>query len=270
MLKGIIDSIKVFRDNIYNFFPKRRDAAMELVDALSSNTTAQSVVELSLNPVHRRNYCSITRVLDEIPETSSIERKQQNKTLAKLLSSCCPALETRPYHLFGLDCTSSARMYSKTLSDRGFVYAPNTISCNKPVTIGHQYSIAAYLPEKTSANSPPWIIPLSCERVGTSQNGIEIGMSQISECINANEAFKGSLCISVGDCAYSNPFSLFEAAKNPHQIHVSRVRNNRTLYRQAAQLKNKGRTKKYGNKFKLKDRRTWGKPNEEQIGRAHV
>jgi hypothetical protein len=209
MLDEIVNVLKNFRDKIYNYFPSRRDAAMELVDALSSNTTAKSIVELSLNPVHRRNYCSITRVLDEIPATSEIEKKQQNKELISLLSTCCPAPEKRSYHLFGVDCTSGARVHSQTLSDRGFVYTPNTISGNKPVTIGHQYSIAAYLPEELSENSPPWIIPLSCERVGTNQNGIIIGMRQISDCINANEAFKDSLCVSVGDCAYSNPYSLF-------------------------------------------------------------
>jgi hypothetical protein len=65
MLEEIVPILKKFRDRIYRFFPFRRDAAMDLVDALSSNTTACSVVELSLSPLHRRNYCSITRVLDE-------------------------------------------------------------------------------------------------------------------------------------------------------------------------------------------------------------
>ena len=66
MLKEIVPVLKNFRDKIYRFFPSRRDAAMELVDALSSNKTATSVVELSLSPLHRRNYCSITRVLDVV------------------------------------------------------------------------------------------------------------------------------------------------------------------------------------------------------------
>jgi len=65
MLDEIVPVLKNFRDQIYQFFPSRQDAAMELVDALSSNTNATSVVELSLNPLHRRNYCSITRVVDE-------------------------------------------------------------------------------------------------------------------------------------------------------------------------------------------------------------
>lgn len=194
---------------------------------------------------------------------SAPERKQQNQELTKVLATCCPTLKKRQYHLFGVDCTSGARIHSKTLSDRSFVYTPNTISGNKPITIGHQYSIAAYLPEKLLDNSPAWIIPLACERVGTDQNGVMMGMRQIDECIKSNESFKNNLCISVGDCAYSNPGSLFEARKNLNQIHMSRVRNNRTLYRQAIKHKrsqSKGRPKKYGKKFKLKDRRTWGKP----------
>ena len=65
MLEEIVPVLKNFRDSVYRLFSSRRDAAMELVDALSSNKTATHVVELSLSPLHRRNYCSITRVLDE-------------------------------------------------------------------------------------------------------------------------------------------------------------------------------------------------------------
>ena len=38
---------------------------MDLVDALSSNTQAHSVVELSLNPCFRRDYNSLFKGLDE-------------------------------------------------------------------------------------------------------------------------------------------------------------------------------------------------------------
>ncbi|MBX3708736.1 MAG: hypothetical protein KIT56_05785 [Gammaproteobacteria bacterium] len=62
MLDAIVNRAKQFREKIYQFFPSRRDAAMELVDSLASNTQAKSVVELSLDPLHRRNYCSITWV----------------------------------------------------------------------------------------------------------------------------------------------------------------------------------------------------------------
>ena len=168
MLEEIVPILKHFRDKIYQCFPSRRDAAMDLVDALSSNKTATSVVELSLSPLHRRNYCSITRVLDEYMPPDAVVAHQQKQTLTKLLSSLCPSTSPRTFHLFAVDCTPEPRVFSPTLEDRSYVYAPNTVCGNKPVTLGHKYSIAAYLPEK-SANTPPWLIPLACMRVDTTQ-----------------------------------------------------------------------------------------------------
>jgi hypothetical protein len=41
--------LAAYRQGLYDLFPRRADALMDLLDALSSNTTARSVVELSLN-----------------------------------------------------------------------------------------------------------------------------------------------------------------------------------------------------------------------------
>ncbi|OGT38479.1 MAG: hypothetical protein A3F11_05075 [Gammaproteobacteria bacterium RIFCSPHIGHO2_12_FULL_37_14] len=137
MLDAIVNRVKQFREKIYQFFPSRRDAAMELVDSLARNTQAKSVVELSLNPLHRRNYCSITRSIGEFYAGLSQEKKQrQNKQLTKILSECCSPLQKRPYHLFALDCTPNPRVFAKILSDRGIVHAPNQIYGNAPITIG--------------------------------------------------------------------------------------------------------------------------------------
>src|SRR5690348_16879942 len=109
---------------MYQFFHRRRDATMELVDSLSSNVNAKSVVELSLNPVHRRNYCSITRAVGEFYTTQESKRAKHQE-VTKLLSECCRVPEKRNYHLFGLDCTSHKRLFSPTLADRSFVYSPH-------------------------------------------------------------------------------------------------------------------------------------------------
>lgn len=257
MLDAIVNRVKQFREKIYQFFPSRRDAAMELVDSLASNTQAKSVVELSLNPLHRRNYCSITRSVDEFYAKQNHEEKQkQNKQLTRLLSECCSPSQKRRYHLFALDCTSNPRVFAKTLSDRGIVHAPNPIYGNAPITIGHQYSMAAYLPEKLLKDTPPWVVPLSCERVGTDQKGTLVGMEQISYCI-AQLIFKGTLCVSVGDCAYSDSSCISQANKNPEQVHVSRAKNNRVFYEALPEKKRKsrGRPKRYGKKFRLNSRR---------------
>lgn len=253
MLHAIVIRIKQFREKIYNFFPCRRDATMELIDALASNIHAKSVVELSLNPIYRRNYCSITRSIGEYyAKPNEVDKRQQNRQLTQILSACCPSLQKRSYHLIGLDCTSNPRLFSKTLPDRGIVHAPNTIFGNKPITIGHQYSMVVYLPEKMSEDSPPWVIPLSCERVSTTQKGTMLGMEQISHCL-AQSAFQSTLCVSVGDCAYSDSSCIDKANRNPDQVHISRVKNNRIFYNSPTEKRRKmrGRPKRYGKKFKL-------------------
>lgn len=257
MLDVIVNRVKQFREKIYQFFPSRRDAAMELVDSLASNTQAKSVVELSLNPLHRRNYCSITRSIDEFyARTTPEDKQQQNKKLTQILSECCPSLQKRPYHLFALDCTSNPRVFAKTLRDRGIVHAPNPIYNNLPITIGHQYSMAVYLPEKLSEDISPWVIPLSCERVSTDQKGTLVGMEQINRCI-AQTIFKGKLCVSVGDCAYSDSGCISQANKHPEQVHVGRAKNNRVFYNALPNKKQKsrGRPKRYGKKFRLNAKR---------------
>jgi len=103
MLEEIVPILKNFRDSIYRFFPSRRDAALDLVDALSSNRAASSVVELSLSPLHRRNYCSITRVLDEYL-SKDVTAAQQQRGLTKLLSSLCPLVQQRGFHHTTIHC----------------------------------------------------------------------------------------------------------------------------------------------------------------------
>lgn len=266
MQESILKQLQQFREKIYQFFPSRRDAAIELVDALSSNRTATSVVELSLSPLHRRNYCSITRVLDEYTFPDVRAANQQKQILTKLLSDLCPTEQQRAFHLFVVDCTSEPRVFSPTLEDRSFVYAPNTVTGNKPITLGHKYSIAAYLPEKSGANTPPWLIPLACTRVDTTQNGELIGMEQIAACIKSQSTFSSQLSVSMGDTAYNNPLCLSIAKNNENQVHISRGRNNRKFFYPhdagTADTKKRGRPKSYGDVHKLNDPTTWRVPDQ--------
>ena len=57
--KQTITQLEQFRQRVYRSFDLRADATMELIDALSSNTTARSVVELSLSPYFHRHYSSV-------------------------------------------------------------------------------------------------------------------------------------------------------------------------------------------------------------------
>ena len=92
---------------------------MDLVDALSSNTAASSVVELSLNPHFRRHYTALNKAV-----TVNALTDQQ---LANLACLTIDGPVKRKFHLLGTDVTSNPRPYAETLPDRGFVYQPNTI-----------------------------------------------------------------------------------------------------------------------------------------------
>lgn len=267
MLAEIVPVLQHFRHRLYHFFPSRRDAAMELLDALSSNRTATSVVELSLSPLHRRNYCSITRVLDEfIPQDSAIAH-QKRQALTKLLANMCPSLQKRKFHLFAVDCTPGPRVFSPTLEDRSYVYSPNAVCGNKPVTVGHKYSIAAYLPEKPNTQTPPWLVPVACARVNTAQNAEVLGMEQIVDTIKSNSNFTNALCVSVGDTAYNTPLCLGIVKNNVNQLHISRTRNNKKFYYPYSDeitrmLSKRGRPTVYGDLHKLNDPTTWHLPDE--------
>ena len=57
--------LQQFRDEVYqnDNNDKRTDSLMDVVEALSSNTTAKSVVELTLNPQFQRTYRALNKAI---------------------------------------------------------------------------------------------------------------------------------------------------------------------------------------------------------------
>ena len=64
MLESAVARFNTFRDRLHASFPKRRDALLELVDALAGNTSAKSPVALSLSPLFSRCYGSLHDAVD--------------------------------------------------------------------------------------------------------------------------------------------------------------------------------------------------------------
>jgi len=84
-----VTQLEQFRQQVYQNFNKRADALMDLIDALSSNTSARTVVELSLNPCFRRDYSSLFKAIDECQIESS--------RIAKLAKAHLPRPEQRAF-----------------------------------------------------------------------------------------------------------------------------------------------------------------------------
>ena len=72
-----------FRNCFRNFFPYNTDASIELVDALSSNTGADSVVQLSENNCYTRHYTSLTYAISSFYKPKDKEPKDYEVQLAE-------------------------------------------------------------------------------------------------------------------------------------------------------------------------------------------
>jgi hypothetical protein len=136
---------------------------MDLVDALSSNTAARTVVELSLHPLFHRGYTALYKAVAGC--------QLRDVHLAELAAPTLSRSQRRPFWLFGVDVTPQPRPHAYTLKDRSFVYRPSVIRGNKPVTVGHQYSFTALLPEKDVAQRAAWVVPLAMQRVQSRKQG---------------------------------------------------------------------------------------------------
>ncbi len=82
-----IKDFQQWRTQLYNSLSSRREAVIQLIDALSSNVQANSVVELSLNPLFERNYNSLYRAIQEfLPDVTSEKYQKINQDLLRTVS----------------------------------------------------------------------------------------------------------------------------------------------------------------------------------------
>jgi hypothetical protein len=254
-----------FRRRLYQNFTNRADTLMELVDALCSTSSARSVVEYSLAPCFRRTYTTLYKAL--------AEWTWDQGQLARLLSPFLPRPRERSFWLLAVDVTPQPRPFAQTLPDRAMVYQPNPVAGNTPVTIGHQYSSVALLPEAQVHHSPAWVVPLSTARVASADDKESVGAAQIDALLQ-DEAlpFHSELCVEVADSKYSKPAYLHAHRRHANLITIVRVPSNRTFYRQAqgaAQRAGAGHPTWYGARLALGDPTTWP-PCDTQAVTQHV
>ena len=267
-----IARLRQFRQNLYDFFPHRADAVMELIDALASNTRARSVVELSLSPLFRREYSSVYDAIKHFfvpsqPGKAARERREHERALLRLIVPFLPSPQQRRFWLLGTDVTYLPRRFARTLADRTFVHQPNVIRGNKPVTIGHDYSVLSFLPEREGPQSPPWVVPLIVRRVTSTETANQVGAEQIAALVTDETLpFEDELCVQVEDSAYSGRVFLGAVASHENLVSIVRLPSNRVVYRQfkrpPGEKNSVGHPTWYGERFDLKDPTTWPEPDE--------
>ncbi len=267
-----LNRLRGWRLGLYASLPQRPDAILDLLDALTSNTQARSPVELSLNPLFRRKYGSVYDAVESffVPTTSaaaSVERRTHELRLLRLLAGVLPRPSQRKFWLFGIDRTPAPRRFAATLPDRSYVHQPNTLRGNKPVTIGHDYSVLAALPEKPPA-TPPWLLPLLVRRISSAETANQVALAQIQTIVTDDSLpWHGALCVQVEDSGYSGVPFLGPVAALPNLVSIIRLAGNRVVYYAPASPSGSqpttGHPTWYGQRFALGDAETWGPPDQE-------
>jgi len=262
---------KAVRQALYDSFTLRADALFNLLDSLSGRQTSHSVVELSNEQLFDRCYSSLYDAVDcyfSASDENKAIQERRDKTLeqVKMILPALPRPAARQFWLFGIDATPALRPWADTLSDRGVTYYPNPAPGNKPIGVGHSYSLLAILPERPF-HAPPWVIPLSFERIPTAQTAHEVAAAQITALLACPDLpFGRDLTVNVVDSGYSKARYLYPVCGFPNHVELVRVAKNRKFFRIAPENESHpghgGRPKCFGEVFDLKDEATWGRPDE--------
>lgn len=263
MIATIVSNFQWFRNRLFQLFDYRAGATMDLIDALAATATTDSVVKLSLSSLFARTYSSLTDVLSSLfrtnlktPPTDEEKQTQAFKVTQLLAERCAPgALESeKDPVLFAIDCTANSRIYANKVDDRTNVHAPNHVPGQKPITIGHEYSVLVHLPNRPEDRDLHWVVPLSVRRVRSDQSGPQVGLMQLEEIVNRTD-FKAHFCISVTDAAYSTKDWVIGIDKWPHVVQIARVRSNRKFFRLPVpnSQTRRGRPQEYGEELVLQE-----------------
>jgi hypothetical protein len=262
-----IQDFKEWREQLTEALWSRREALIELIDALSSNQQATSVAELSLNSLFQRDYNSLYKAIASLlPQPDEENYSQQVQEIFEAVSGTIPATDSRSFNLFAIDATPYPRPYSATLADKTFIHSPNPIKGNKPISIGHSYSIVCALPESTEKGNVPWVIPLLCDRVLSTDTPTKTGNKQLAKICQIFDDSEDKLSVLVADCDYSQRGFIGEQVQQKNLVTITRGRSNRVFYRpfvdENSDTKRVGHPRWYGDKFDLANNETWPEPEE--------
>jgi hypothetical protein len=238
---------------------------MDLLDAMCSNTFARSPVELSLVPAFRRGWSSIYDAVDAFFAPKDIhseeaERAELEQRLRRVVAPVLDAATDCPFWLFAVDATPLSRPHARTLDYRAYVHQDESVPGQKPVTVGHAYSLVTALGERP-AGTPPWSVSLSARRIPWQHTPQKVAAQQLKAIVgNRSLPWSDDLSVVVADSHYSCASFLEPLADCGNLVSVTRLRSNRVLFCQPPErvAGQRGAPKKYGLAFRLKQPGTWG------------
>lgn len=251
MQYSILDTL---RHNVYHCcFARGGDALFDLVDALLTDPSARSFIELSQAPSFRRSWSSLYEALED----GWIDRSALLREFITLM----PDRLLRGRLVLGLDTSSILRPAAHTAPDRTFVHRTGLPPDATPVGAGWLFSTLVVLPDPVSS----WVYILDNRRVPSSETARSIGTAQLCAVLKRLGHLRPLLVL---DRAYSNaPWIVSTQAQPIDQL--IRARCDQVLYRPPLERPAQpgpGRPALDGPRFKGSDSTTHGTPDADWQG----
>src|SRR6266446_7852140 len=109
-----LNTLQRFRHEVYQCFERAADALFNTVDALLTETSAQSFAELALSPNFERRWPSLYEAFED--------GRIAHERLGHVFAGAVPPPRTGPGLWIGVDASSIPRPEADTSADRSVVY----------------------------------------------------------------------------------------------------------------------------------------------------
>src|SRR3981081_1573340 len=159
-----LDTLRQFRDGVYDHFGARRDALFELLDAATVVGLVPSLAHVSLPPVHRRRWGS---------RYDAVAAGDMDAPALRELVARYPLDDGQP--IYALDTSVWPRDDAETTPGRRSYHSSSRQSAGQPITTGWSYAWLAQL----NFTHDSWTAPLDVQRVQAGGNAHAVAAARI-------------------------------------------------------------------------------------------
>ena len=243
-------TLQEFRQEIYESFERAGDGLFNTVDALISESQAQSFPELSLSPFFERSWSSLYKSL----KRGSINLEKLQDIFIKYI----PDSSEEKRLILGIDATPIERPFSETSPDRTAMPMHNIPQAapkkSTAITFGWKYSTVMVLPDKPSS----WTYIIDQRRIPSDKTDIQVAWEQLKEIVQ--KLRKRPLILL--DRGYVSVWLWCQLTTIAVDALV-RLKSNQCFYKPAPpHTGKKGAPRKDGAKLKLDDLSTQNNPDK--------
>ncbi len=227
--------LSTFRQRVYQKFRTRADAALDLVDAVTSAGVVASPVAMSEEPPFRRKFSMVYAVLED----GDVDLPALGKVLYEAQPADCETVAG--YEVYAVDATDNPRPEAETLPDRVLLKSDE----DTPAVPGWKFSWLVRLVQRGTS----WIAPQDVQQIPAASTANQVAGRQVAALDKQSSRPK----VAVLDSGYFNHLFLALCVALKTVIILVRMRRNCTLYEapEPKPAKSKGAPRKHGPKFKL-------------------